>query len=40
MEATCPDCDVKAVQSDAATFNIVYVCPECGEQLACSVAKE
>lgn len=40
MEITCPDCGVDGVQSDATTFNVVYVCPECGKQLACAVAKE
>ena len=40
MEVTCPDCDADGVQSDEATFNIVYVCPKCDKQLACSVTKE
>lgn len=40
MGITCPDCEVEAVQSDEAVFNVIYVCPECGEQLACAVAKE
>jgi len=37
---TCSDCDVEGVQSDEATFNVVYECPECGKQIACAVAKE
>jgi hypothetical protein len=40
MDPTCPDCDVVGVQSDRATFNIVYICPECDRQLACAYARE
>jgi predicted RNA-binding Zn-ribbon protein involved in translation (DUF1610 family) len=37
---TCPDCGVDGVQSDRATFNVVYVCPSCDRQLACAYARE
>jgi ribosomal protein S27E len=40
MTVRCNECDVEAVQSDKATFNVVYECPECGTQIACDVAKE
>lgn len=40
MPPTCDDCDVEAVQSEDATFNVIWVCPECDAQLACAVAKE
>lgn len=40
MHPTCPDCDAPGVQSDEATFNVVYVCPSCERQLACQYARE
>lgn len=40
VDITCSDCGVEAVVSNEVIFNVVYVCPECGEQLACAVAKE
>lgn len=40
MHPTCPDCDAPGVQSEEATFNVVYVCPICERQLACQYARE
>ena len=39
-ETACPDCDAEPIRSDGSLFNVVYVCPECGRQLACESAKE
>ncbi|MFB6169282.1 MAG: hypothetical protein ABEJ43_10625 [Haloferacaceae archaeon] len=40
MNLSCPDCEAAGVQSDEATFNVVYVCPECDRQLSCAYAQE
>ena len=40
MGVTCPDCGLEGVIDPAATFNVVYECPDCGQQLACKVARE
>lgn len=40
MDIVCSKCDEEAVVSDDALFNVIYVCPECGEQLACATASE
>jgi len=40
MYPVCPECGATGVQSDRATFNVVYVCPSCERQLACRYAQE
>ncbi len=40
MPIDCPDCGTEAVISDEFVHNVVYVCPDCGEQLACAYASE
>lgn len=40
MEITCADCDAESIRSTESVFNVVYVCPDCGQQLGCDPAKE
>jgi predicted RNA-binding Zn-ribbon protein involved in translation (DUF1610 family) len=40
MKEICPECDTEPVQRTESIVNIVYLCPDCGQQLGCSPAKE
>jgi predicted RNA-binding Zn-ribbon protein involved in translation (DUF1610 family) len=40
MKNNCADCDAEPVQSDKSLFNVVYVCPDCGQQLGSDNARE